>query len=247
MKKKLALLLSIMFVFSLVFAGCGKDPKKVDYNGVTYDELSATSKAMVEALSQMSEDDMAYYLANADDLTKTIMSAWSENTADLGEYKGCGEFSVNKAGSTLTTDMTVQFEERNVIFELVYNYNDMSMPTGVTVEPIQTLGEKMSKAGMNTLISMSVVFGVLILISFIIYAFNIFPYLEKKKKEKQQAAVAAAATAPAPSQPVASPAVVPAEQGQMDDTELVAVISAAIAAYEGTSVSGFVVRSINRR
>ena len=31
------------------------------------------------------------------------------------------------------------------------------------------------------------------------------------------------------------------------DTELVAVIAAAIAAYEGTSTDGFVVRSIRRR
>ena len=38
------------------------------------------------------------------------------------------------------------------------------------------------------------------------------------------------------------------EQEQLtDDTELVAVIAAAIASYEGTSTSDFVVRSIRRR
>ena len=37
------------------------------------------------------------------------------------------------------------------------------------------------------------------------------------------------------------------EQQSMDDTELIAVIAAAIAASEGTSTSDFVVRSINRR
>ena len=37
------------------------------------------------------------------------------------------------------------------------------------------------------------------------------------------------------------------EENLMDDTELVAVIAAAIAASEGTSTSDFVVRSINRR
>ena len=37
------------------------------------------------------------------------------------------------------------------------------------------------------------------------------------------------------------------EQELVDDTELVAVIAAAIAAYEGTSTDGFVVRSIRRR
>ena len=45
--------------------------------------------------------------------------------------------------------------------------------------------------------------------------------------------------------PVATPTVVEEEE---DDTELVAVIAAAIAAYEGsTNTDGFVVRSIRRR
>ena len=37
------------------------------------------------------------------------------------------------------------------------------------------------------------------------------------------------------------------EEQFSDDTELIAVIAAAIAAYEGTSTDGFVVRSIRRR
>lgn len=99
----------------------------------------------------------------------------------------------------------------------------------------------MEKAGLNTVISMAVVFAVLILISLLISCFKIFPYLEKKKAAKaagqapQQEETPAAAPAPAP---VAA---------QTDDTELIAVIAAAIAASTGTSTSDFVVRSINRR
>ena len=113
--------------------------------------------------------------------------------------------------------------------------------TGISVDPIYTLGEKMEKAGLNTVISMAVVFAVLILISLLISCFKIFPYLEKKKAAKvagqapQQEETPAAAPAPAP---VAA---------QTDDTELIAVIAAAIAASTGTSTSDFVVRSINRR
>ena len=75
-------------------------------------------------------------------------------------------------------------------------------------------------------INMTVVFAVLILISLLISCFKIFPYLEKKKAAKaagqapQQEETPAAAPAPAP---VAA---------QTDDTELIAVIAAAIAAYE---------------
>ena len=49
--------------------------------------------------------------------------------------------------------------------------------------------------------------------------------------------------APAPAAPVAAPA--PVEE-TVDDGELIAVIAAAIAAAEGTTTDGFVVRSIKK-
>ena len=56
----------------------------------------------------------------------------------------------------------------------------------------------------------------------------------KKKKEEEKAET------PAPAAPVV-------EETLTDDLELVAVISAAIAATEGTTTDSFVVRSIHRR
>ena len=53
--------------------------------------------------------------------------------------------------------------------------------------------------------------------------------------------VAGSAPAPAPA-PVAAPVV----EEPADDTELIAVIAAAIAAAEGTTTDGFVVRSIRK-
>jgi Na+-transporting methylmalonyl-CoA/oxaloacetate decarboxylase gamma subunit len=112
--------------------------------------------------------------------------------------------------------------------------------SGISIDPVYSIGEKLSKAGLNTLISISIVFCVLILISLIIYAFNIFPYLENKKKAKAAAAE--------PKKEVISAVPVQEEQTSVtDDTELIAVIAAAIAASEGTSTGDFVVRSINRR
>ncbi len=111
----------------------------------------------------------------------------------------------------------------------------------IGVEAVQTLGEKMTNAALNTLMGMGVVFAVLILISLIIYGFKIFPYLENKKKANAIAETPAAAPVPTPA-PVAEPVV----QAQ-DDLELAAVIAAAIAASTGTSTDDFVVRSIKRR
>ena len=78
------------------------------------------------------------------------------------------------------------------------------------------------------------VFAVLILISLVISCFKIFPYLESKKKAGQ--------TENAVKETVQD---IPAEQ--QDNTELIAVIAAAIAASTGTSTDDFVVRSIKRR
>ena len=108
----------------------------------------------------------------------------------------------------------------------------------------------MAKAGMNTLMGMGVVFVVLIFISWLISMFKYISVFEAKMKAKKNAAAPAPA-APAAPAPAAAPAptAAPAEEENLtDDTELVSVITAAIAAYEGkeTVDNGLVVRSIKR-
>ena len=112
-----------------------------------------------------------------------------------------------------------------------------------TVEAHYDMGEIMQKAGLNTLLGMGTVFAVLMFMSLIISLIKYIPALlerPKKKETKMEAPeIPAARTAPEP-EPVM-------ETAPEDDTELVAVIAAAIAASEGTTPDGFVVRSIKRR
>lgn len=103
--------------------------------------------------------------------------------------------------------------------------------------------EILVRALTNTVLGMGTVFIVLIFIAFLI---SLLPKLTKaiesigKKKE--------------PSVPVSVPAPAPAviaedeeaEEELVDDLELVAVITAAIAASEGVPADGFVVRSIRK-
>lgn len=101
----------------------------------------------------------------------------------------------------------------------------------------KTLGQKMQKAGLNTIMSMSIVFLVLIFISLLISCFKFIGLIGKGKADKSPVAVAAA-----PAAPVSEP------EDLTDDLELVAVITAAIAAASETeSADGLVVRSIIRR
>ena len=234
------MILSLCFIL-LTLGACGTDPKDVDYNGVSYNQLQDYSANLISSLTGYSSSDLDSLLSDSsslDEKTSNMVQKWKETVADIGAYQGTGEFSVDKSGNTLTTDQILHFEKRDVDFQVVINYTDMSI-TGYSVEPVYSLGEKMEKAGMNTVISMCVVFAVLILISLIIYAFKIFPYLEKKKQEKSEPSVA--------KDPVVTQIEQKEEQQLADDNELVAVIAAAIAASTGTSTSDFVVRSINRR
>ena len=241
MRKKFALLLSLCFVIAAMLMGCGTDPRDVDYNGVSYDELEMTSEQSITAVTSMSPEEMQYYIESESyaPAVLDLFRSWQEAIAISGEYQSLGEFTVEKSGKTLTTTHTLVCENRNVQFQVVYSYYNMQI-TGYTVEPVYSLGEKMSKAGLNTVISMAIVFGVLILISLIINCFNIFPYLENKKKEKEKAALTGS------NDQVVSQ-IIQREEQLTDDTELVAVIAAAIAASTGQSTSDFVVRSIHRR
>ena len=100
-----------------------------------------------------------------------------------------------------------------------------------------------SDAGINTVICLAVVFAVLIFISFLISLFKYIPKLEaalsKNDKKTELAENAVVNT-------VSQIEVKEEEEELSDDLELVAVITAAIAASAGTSTDGFVVRSIRR-
>ena len=132
--------------------------------------------------------------------------------------------------------MNEKFDKRNADFVFVYTIIGDSMKlTGMNVNPIYTKGEIFKKAGLNVITGMLTVFSVLILISLIIYAFNIFPYLEEKKKAKVN---------------LEEPIFAEDEEADLDlssDLELVAVITAAICAAGEMTTDDFVVRHIKRR
>ena len=250
MKKKLALFLSVLSVVMMLGACGTQDPTTVDYNGVSYQELYQESASLGTALVGATKEEVQAEIANLANygeeaaLYVELCYKWLDAMEVSGKCVGvkANGFTVTKSGKTLTTDLMLEFENRDVVFELVYNYHNMEL-TGVTINPVYSFGEKMSTAALNTVICMSIVFIVLICISLIISCFKFFSVIEDMKKKKAAAAV---------KETVAENAVVTQieqreEQELADDTELVAVIAAAIAAYEGTSTDGFVVRSIRRR
>lgn len=174
-------------------------------------------------------------------------TGWKDALDDIGELKGTdgGTVELNEEEMVATINVNVLGTSHNATVEIVFDY---STSTGsyqsITTNVIYSTGEIMLKAGMNTLIGMGTVFVVLILISLIISCFSLISKVEEKKKQKADAKAAAASSEVKAAPAVASAA---AEEELADDTELVAVIAAAIAAYEGSgSTDGFVVRSIRK-
>lgn len=249
MKKKLFLIVSLCMLFVLNLAGCGENPKDIDYNGYSYDQLKEVSQGTANALVQMTEEEMdSYLMQSSDEISINLLNRWKEIKDSLGEYIDLGSFTVEKSGKTLTTTQVLDFSKRDVTLTCVYNYTSMELED-ITLDKIYSVGEKMQKAAMNTVMGLGTVFMILILISLIIYCFNAIPYLQKKAEEKKKAEEAANAAARAEEPAVVSePALEPEEEIPLqDDFELVAVIAAAIAAATGTTTDDFVVRSIKRR
>lgn len=220
-------------------SACEKtDPTEVDYNGYTYEQLQSSAQSTIATLLSLTDEDKANYLAGGQELTVNLITRWDEACEGVGAYVGLDEFTVTKSGKTLTTDQKVMFEERPVIVSFIYKYSTMELED-VNINAVQTLGEKMSNAGMNTVMGIGTVFVILILICLIIYAFRLIPYFMNRKQKGAETAVSA----------VDSPVVeqIVAREARTDDLELTAVIAAAIAAASGTSTDDFVVRSIKRR
>lgn len=171
------------------------------------------------------------------------VDSWENVKADLGAFVSLDDaVRVEAVDHGYSATVNAVFEKRNMEFSITTD-SKLTKITSVAFVPEYTLGEKMEKAALNTLMGMGTVFIVLIFISLLISCFKFINAYEARLKEKDKSA--APAPAPAPVPVVSSPAAEEAEE-LADDLELVAVITAAIAASTGSSPSGLVVRSIKR-
>ncbi len=145
------------------------------------------------------------------------------------------QYYVNKEG-VLVIDATVQGTKHSALME-IYMGNDF-VPTDIGVTVNRSTGEKLENAGLNTLLGMGMAFAILIIISLIISLFPLLFGAKKKKVSDKEIAQQAIDN---------TTAQIADKEDLAGDAELVAVIAAAIAAYEGSaSTDGFQVRSIRK-
>lgn len=170
---------------------------------------------------------------------RNAFSTFESGLEDMGNITEIGQPVSTIDDDTITVEIPVTGENAIGSVELIFTNDIYLVMTSCTLNIDETMGELMVRAALNTLLGMGTVFVVLILISLIISVFSFIPKIQEKLTKKEAPAQAPAAAAPTPAAAIE-------EEELADDTELVAVIAAAIAAYEGTSADGFRVRSIRR-
>jgi len=210
---------------------------------LTEDEISMYKQyaaQLIEDTVNLTDEDIAKYLESDDNFTVAAITSWNNAREELGALVQVDSQTVETDGSDVVVTSEVTFELKTASVEWIV---DSKEGTGISLafNINYTMGEKMQQAGLNTVMGIGIVFLVLLFLSFLIGQFKHIGKLENAAGGKK-----AAAPAPVKPAPVVEP-VVEEEEELANDEELVAVIAAAIAAYEGSeSTDGFVVRSIRK-
>lgn len=210
-----------------------------NFDEKTYFELAMNYDQMSGKLTF----DDAYFKVN-----KSGYDSWYKAVNDIGFsskdtlqsdiFVEGVEYYINN-DDELVIDATLKGTKHTALME-IYMGNDFN-PTDIGVTVNKTTGEKLENAGLNTLLGMGMAFTVLIIIALVISLFPLINKLTEKKPETNKE-ITEKSIETVTSQ-------IAEKEELTDDSELIAVISAAIAAYEasqGTGGDGFVVRSVRK-
>ena len=268
MKHKM-LVLGVMLSCLLGLTACGENTNVNTVEGSRYSSDIFTAEALKTYAATIEDNNFEYWylqgitpenfedklyldiaMSTSDDRYNVLANgyeSWYKAVKDLGYsdlstlqddiYVKDVTYQVNKDG-VLVVDAQVAGTSHTADMEIYLTNRGEPTDIGVTVN--KTTGEKLENAGLNTLLGMGMAFTILIIISLIISLFPVFIGGGNKKKKESDKEIAEKAMDNTISQ-------IAEQEELVGDTELVAVIAAAIAAYEGSgSVEGYRVRSIRK-
>lgn len=222
-----------MITCMFCLAACGEE--EAQSGPISQEQAKQIGTTIVDQMNTIVVQDAIQQSVGDDAVLVSGFEGWKSALKDIGTYNGVSDAAVTFEDGEVIISVEVLGSSHNAEVEIILD-DKLTSYIGITTNVHYSTGEILAKAIMNTLIGMGTVFVILILISLIISCFTFISKFEKKQKKEE----------PAPAQaPVVQQIV--AKEELSDDTELVAVIAAAIAAYEGAaSTDGFVVRSIRK-
>ena len=254
MKKKISVLVCVIMA-SLCFTGCSAKSNEAEYDvaimqetvDVILSNFTAMADSDFEQYKDLTEFQLNYIMMNsglrieADDFLAMI-DAWLAGIEECGAYVSHGDYKVDVKGKEIVISTEAEFEKREAT--LSFAFSDKAYLESLDVSTSYAMNQILTKAGLNTVLGMGTVFAVLIFLAFLIAMMKYIPNLLGMFGKEGNVV---AAPKVENTQTSASQNVTTADVNLADDLELIAVITAAIAAQEGTSTDGFVVRSIRRR
>lgn len=167
-------------------------------------------------------------------------NSWAKLQKEAGDYKNIVSVDFSMEDNDTVTVMKAVVDYKNE--KLLFTFKVGDSKEDITVEKYkepkpESFATTMKNAGINTVMSITIVFVVLIFIAGIISLFGLIPKLFASKKQEEKTV------------DVATVAEVPVVEDVTDDTEIVAVITAAIMASMGDEapVDGLHITSIKRR
>ena len=272
MKKKISILAAaVICAFGLTACGSSEEYTEWQSQKIEYAESYAASAITYLGYTADGTLDTYYGVIpwdefTMDEISSVVNSIFEINADGYGFYNGITSFAsayedlgailvVDTDNMTSTVDddqiivdVPVSCEKGEATAEIIYSNDQFLVLESASITQNFTMGQKMGKAGLNTLIGMGTVFIVLILICLIISLFGVIPKLQKKAADKKSAKAAESKAAETGIENAVNQIIAGETVTEEDDGELAAVIAAAIAAYEEASgSSGYVVRSIRRR
>ena len=266
-------LASLLICVTFALAACGKsEPKALsEEEEFMRTEMEFVAENYMQSAISMDEASLDHYIEDFEYKQDTVMAnglnSWKSSMKELGSFRQIKEVTFDESAreGTYRVILLAEFSKRDCEFvaamterelmnyEQAYYSGQQVAPklSEMTFNPVYSLGEKMSQAGVNMLVGMGTVFAVLIFLTWII---SLFKYvnkaqekLEKKNAGKSPAADAAGGTNPpegATGVPAAETAaggmttIVSASGEAVEDAEIQAVIAAAIAMYESEKACG---------
>ena len=249
--KKIKKLLLIFSVLTCMFAltSCGDSNNEKTSYSYSESELVTSVSQDIAAIKEFTDQQIDGIIQDCGSfeskkVLKSAMESWKTAKKDAGSivevYKddaGAMQYKLTTKDDDVIIKVKIKCEKRDVVTNYTFGIvNDNLDVKEITYEAQFTMGETLMKAALNTLMGISTVLLVLAFLSIVISLFKYINRAQNKAAEQKNGFDKTVVQITEKEETAETE----------DNTELIAVITAAIASMEQTSTDGFVVRSIRK-
>ncbi len=255
---KKTVVISVLLSMVLLIPGCAKKGPALPINQMS----AAAATGILQGIANMDDESADQMLDLETDEIEDFFAQYGYSIDGKAFINGLNGFrsARDEMGTILSIEdpeMTSDEEEVSATFLIkgqnrdataVVVMNKKNKIIAITTNAHFTTQENITKAALNTVLGMGTTFVILIFLSIIISLFQYIPSLQAKYEKSKNAA-----SEPAVDKTINQIIEKEEQNEELEGGELIAVITAAVAAYEASSGTvspsgdGFVVRSIRRR